>query len=369
MVEFSADQQSFFTRALLDWYDPDRRPLPWKHIEDPYRIWLSEVILQQTRVEQGLPYYERYLQRFPRVAELAAAREDEVLKLWEGLGYYSRARNLLAAARMVVEALDGQFPTTYQGLLQLPGVGPYTAAAIASFAYQLPHAVVDGNVYRVLARFFGLDLPVDTTSGKKVFRQLAQELLAKDQPARYNQAIMDFGATVCRPKNPICRTCPLAAACQARASQQVERLPLKSKRLQKRTRYFHYLVLEYADQVFLRQRVHKDIWRGLYDFPLIETPSPSDPDSQLLDRYSFTEDGPAELSLQASFLRQSGPYRQTLTHQRIVAYFTRWSLHTLPGKVPDNWLLVPRHALTHYAFPKIVDWYFTDKNLYLNLQA
>ena len=217
--------------------------MPWKGEKNPYLIWLSEIILQQTRVEQGLPYYERFRENYPTVTDLANAPEDEVMKLWEGLGYYSRARNLHATAKMIDQEMDSIFPTTHAEILKLKGVGPYTAAAIASFAYNLPHAVVDGNVYRVLSRFFGIETPIDSTSGKKEFAQLAQDLIDKKQPGNYNQAIMDFGATHCMPKKPKCSQCLLRKNCKALLNNKVTSLPIKIKKIKKQTRYFNYLVI------------------------------------------------------------------------------------------------------------------------------
>ncbi|HMX40236.1 MAG TPA: A/G-specific adenine glycosylase, partial [Saprospiraceae bacterium] len=232
------DDPAHFRQALLRWAEVHPRPLPWKGQSDPYRIWLSEIILQQTRVEQGLPYYERFVAAYPSVRHLADAPEEELMKLWEGLGYYSRARNLHAAARHIAYGLGGNFPTDYAGLRQLRGVGDYTAAAIASFAYGLPHAVVDGNVYRVLARCFGIATPTATPAAKRQFADLAQRLLDPARPAAFNQAIMDFGATWCKPRQPRCADCPLSSRCVALATGQVASLPLKSGKAPKKERFF-----------------------------------------------------------------------------------------------------------------------------------
>ncbi len=266
--------QSFFTQSILTWYDPNRRPLPWKHIDDPYLVWLSEIILQQTRVDQGLAYYERFKATFPTVEDLAAATQDEVFKLWEGLGYYSRARNLHASAKFVAHNLNGIFPNTYKTLLQLKGVGPYTAAAVASFSFGLPHAVVDGNVYRVLSRFTNSATPIDSTEGKKEYALLAQQLLDQDQPALYNQAIMDVGATICTPKKPVCEQCPLIRKCAAYETGTIGERPIKVKKLTRKTRYFQFLLLKHPKGYLLQKREGKDIWQGLYQFPLLETKVP-----------------------------------------------------------------------------------------------
>ena len=258
---------SDFSSILLDWYAAHKRELPWRETTDPYRIWISEIILQQTRVAQGYEYYRRFVERFPDVASLAGADEDEVMKYWQGLGYYSRARNLHAAAR----SMNGVFPATYEGVRALKGVGDYTAAAICSIAYGMPYAVVDGNVYRVLARYLGVDVPIDSTQGKKMFAALAQEMLDKRRPALYNQAIMDFGAIQCTPQSPSCLFCPLADSCSALARGEVGRLPVKQHKTKTTDRFFTYLYIRMGDRMLMRKRTADDIWRNLYELPLIET--------------------------------------------------------------------------------------------------
>ncbi|WP_349772196.1 A/G-specific adenine glycosylase [Hymenobacter sediminicola] len=257
----------------MEWYPRHRRDLPWRHTRDPYAIWLSEVILQQTRVKQGLPYYFTFINSYPTVQHLAAAPEDEVLRHWQGLGYYSRARNMHHTAQQVVREYDSQFPTSYAGLLQLRGVGQYTAAAIASFAFNEQVAVLDGNVFRVLARVFGLTQDIAAPANRKVFQQLADTLIPADQPAEFNQAIMEFGAIQCTPLKPDCLFCPLQSHCYAFQHGMVSELPVKSKAKAARTRFFHYLVLRHADTIYMRKRGPKDIWEGLYDFHLQETES------------------------------------------------------------------------------------------------
>ena len=259
---------------LLDWYAREGRDLTWRRTRDPYRIWLSEVILQQTRVAQGTEYYLRFTERFPDVASLAAAPEDEVLKLWQGLGYYSRARNLHAAARQVVERFGGRFPVALEEVRSLRGVGDYTAAAICSAAYDAPCAVVDGNVYRVLARLFDLDAPIDSTAGKRTFAELAQMQLDKRCPGRYNQAVMDFGALQCTPAQPGCADCPLASRCLALAAGTVAERPVKQTKTKVRDRWFNYLHVSSGDRTLLRRREGRDIWQGLYEFPLMKPKGP-----------------------------------------------------------------------------------------------
>lgn len=255
-----------FAAILLDWYAGHRRELPWRETRDPYRIWISEIILQQTRVAQGYEYFLRFVERFPDVNALAEADEDEVMKYWQGLGYYSRARNLHAAAR----SMKGHFPCTYEGVRALKGVGDYTAAAICSIAYDMPYAVVDGNVYRVLSRYLGVEVPIDSTQGRKVFAALAQEMLDKRHPAQYNQAIMDFGAIQCTPQSPACLFCPLADSCSALASGQVSVLPVKQHKTRTVDRFFTYLYIRMGDKLLMRKRTEDDIWRNLYELPLIE---------------------------------------------------------------------------------------------------
>ncbi len=258
-----------FSNILIDWYEENKRDLPWRKTKDPYLIWISEIILQQTRVAQGYDYYRRFVQRFPDVFQLARAEEDEVLKYWQGLGYYSRARNLHAAARSMAEA--GGFPTTYQGVRALKGVGEYTAAAICSFAYGMPYAVVDGNVYRVLSRWLGIDTPIDSTEGKKTFAATADELMDAERPALYNQAIMDFGALQCTPLSPRCMFCPLADSCVARQKGLTDSLPVKQHKTKVTNRYFNYIYVRMGAHTFIYKRSGNDIWKNLYELPLIET--------------------------------------------------------------------------------------------------
>lgn len=258
-----------FSNTIIEWYRENKRELPWRESSDPYLIWISEIILQQTRVVQGYDYFLRFIKRFPDVKALAEADEDEVMKYWQGLGYYSRARNLHAAAR----SMNDVFPATYEGVLALKGVGEYTAAAICSFAYGMPYAVLDGNVYRVLSRYLGIDTPIDSVQGKKLFTALAGELLDKAQPAVYNQAIMDFGALQCTPQNPDCMFCPLADSCVALSKGTVMRLPVKQHKTKTTNRYFNYMYVRTGEYTFINKRTGDDIWKNLFEFPLIEAGS------------------------------------------------------------------------------------------------
>lgn len=351
-------KKDFFAPALLAWHAQQHRPMPWKGERNPYLIWLSEIILQQTRVEQGLPYYERFKAKYPKVKDLADAPEDEVLKMWEGLGYYSRARNLHFTAKHIAYDLGGKFPDTHEAILKLKGVGAYTAAAIASFAYDLPHAVLDGNVYRVLSRYLGVKTPSDSTAGKKEFTVLSNELLDKMQPAKYNQAIMDFGAIQCTPKSPDCPTCPMQQQCVAFQTNAVEKYPIKTKKLKKRTRYFNFLLLNVEGQILIEKRQKQDIWKGLYQFPLLESDAPAK--ASQLSLHPLLDGLEYELS------KRSKPFKQTLTHQYIIANFWEIQLSKQPS-VRDNALWVARQKLSDYAFPKVIDWYLKDNSLYLNL--
>ncbi len=356
--------QTFFRETLLKWYDPEARPLPWKEERDPYLIWLSEIILQQTRVAQGKPYFERFKSRYPDIQALAAASEDEVMKLWEGLGYYRRARHLREAARQVVEDGGGNFPDTYSGIRALKGVGPYTAAAIASFAYDLPHAVVDGNVYRVLARFFGIELPVDSAAGKAFFQSLAEKLLDRDRPGLYNQAIMDFGATLCRPRSPLCAECPLSSACVAHGASRQHALPVKRPPAPKKERWFHYLDLRYDDFMFVRKRRGDDIWRDLYELPLVEWPEKGVDADTLFRSEAFR----SWLGHSQYALRSILPSRkQVLSHQVIRAVFYRLELEEPPRPVHSGLEKVAPESLGRFAFPRLVDCYLRDNSLSLRL--
>lgn len=330
-----------FSFVLIDWYKQNKRDLPWRHTRDPYLIWLSEIILQQTRVAQGLSYYMRFSARFPTPRALADAPEDEVLKYWQGLGYYSRARNLHAAAK----SMDGAFPKTYEGVRALKGVGDYTAAAVCSIAYQMPYAVVDGNVYRVLARVFGLDTPIDSPSGKKQFAALAQELLDTKRPDDYNQAIMDFGATVCTPSAPQCLMCPLARRCKALACGRVESLPVKAQKAKVSARYFHYIYVKQGKNTWLHKRGPGDVWQNLYEPPLVETKSPSE-DVASEEKYArlFGRKKPV-LLLPA--------VKHVLSHR--VIYADLYEVTLPPSvKVPPGFISIPAAAVKKYAVSRLV---------------
>ncbi|MBK9336648.1 MAG: A/G-specific adenine glycosylase [Lewinellaceae bacterium] len=363
------DAAAFFRENLLAWHAGHQRPMPWKGERDPYKVWLSEVILQQTRVEQGLPYYERFVVAYPTVRHLAEAPEDDVFKNWEGLGYYSRARNLHAAARYIASDLGGVFPDTYAGIRALQGVGDYTAAAVAAFAFGLPYAVLDGNVYRVLARFFGIETPTNSPAAKREFSALAQRLLDSARPGAYNQAIMDFGAGQCTPKQPACATCPLAAHCVAARSGSVARLPVKARAAPKQSRFFAYAVFYHGDTVWVRPRTGNDIWQNLYEFPLLELPEPPGDTAALpgllLSRF-FPNGAPPGTALRGI----SKPYRQTLSHRVVTAVFCEFDF-------PENFKVADfqQNNLSGFqqieqfklkkilAVPRIVAWFWEGKTV------
>ncbi|MCP9752570.1 A/G-specific adenine glycosylase [Ferruginibacter sp. HRS2-29] len=347
--------QLFFREQLLLWNRTENdRDMPWKGEKDPYKIWLSEIILQQTRVDQGLAYYKRFIKKYPDVKSLAEAEDQAVFKMWEGLGYYSRCRNLLASARSIASDSGGEFPDTYENILALKGVGAYTASAIASFAFGLPHAVVDGNVQRVLARFFGLEIPIDSTAGKKIFAELAQQLLDKHDPAGYNQAIMDFGATVCKPQLPLCVSCILKEKCDALATGNVASLPVKKKKLQKKDRWFYYVIAEYKTKIFVRERTGKDIWQSLHEFILMEEEREM-PVEQVVKKRLPSIFGSTAYSVESV----SQVYKQLLSHQTIRAVFIRVKLKALP--VMPGYQSLAGIETGKLAFPRVINTYLEDE--------
>lgn len=335
--------------------------MPWKGEKDPYKIWLSEIILQQTRVEQGLAYYNRFIKTFPSVTQLAKAPETKVFKLWEGLGYYTRCKNLIATAKYISTHLKGKFPNTYEDILSLKGVGPYTAAAIGSFAFNLPQAVVDGNVFRVLSRYFGVDQPIDSNEGKKYFSLLAASLLDKKKPGIYNQAIMDFGAVICKPQLPLCNDCVLKKNCVALNEQKVGVLPVKEKSIKKRTRWFYYLIADYKGSQYVRMRGPKDIWENLHEFILIEEAGPVVSEQLLSSKKVKALLG----NTQADVVSVSAVYKQQLTHQTIYGQFIQLKLNKplhLPG-----YKMLSKDETGHLPFPKFINQYLQDKTVSLNL--
>jgi A/G-specific adenine glycosylase len=344
-----------FQDEILIWYHLNARNLPWRNTKDPYKIWLSEIILQQTRVEQGLPYYHRFITSFPTLKKLATASEEKILKLWQGLGYYSRGRNLLVAAREMMERHNG-FPETYEEIRNLKGIGDYTAAAVASFAFNLPHAVVDGNVYRFFSRLHGISTPVDSARGKKEFKELAAALLNRDNPAEHNQAVMEMGAMVCKPK-PHCDQCPFAAQCIARKENAIDFYPVKEKRTAVKQRFFYYLLLHAGKKIFIQKRTGKDIWEGLYEFPLIECSGYTEPE----DLYRMKEWKTAVAEAEAEIYHVSKPYTHKLSHQVLHARFIHLQIKKVKRSLPDTWKSVPADHLEKYGMPQLIVKYLKDQ--------
>ena len=343
----------FFSDVLIDWYEENKRDLPWRETKDPYLIWVSEVILQQTRVAQGLAYYQRFVERFPDARSLAEADEDEVMRYWQGLGYYSRARNLHAAAREVVERFGGEFPWKMEDVLSLKGVGAYTAAAICSFAFDEPCAAVDGNVYRVLARVFGVDLPIDGVEGRRYFAELARKLLDKRRPGLHNQAVMEFGALQCVPQSPACEGCPLGGKCRAAMEGRVDALPVKAGKTRVRPRYFNYIDIRRDGVALLAKRERNDIWRNLYEFPLVET------DGSLSWDELWRADGCRSLFKGAGEVRLAGVYearKHVLSHQVIHAVFYRVEVAEF-GEGMAGFLRVDENRLGEYAVCRLIQSY------------
>lgn len=347
-----------FSDILLKWNKAkNNRQMPWKGEKDPYKIWLSEIILQQTRVEQGLNYYQRFISAFPDVHQLAKAPEYTVYKYWEGLGYYSRCKNLIATARTVSKKLNGKFPGNYDEIIKLNGIGPYTAAAIASFAFNEQQAVVDGNVFRVLARIFGIKTPIDSMEGKKTFNALAAELLDKRNPALYNQAIMDFGAVICKPV-PLCAQCPFQKKCKAYLNDTIFLLPVKSKKAVIKKRWFNYVLLEHRDKLAIRQRLEKDIWHNLFEFLLVES------------RKGLNETEIIREVKKKRWIGRNGyeieyvspVFKQQLSHQLIEGRFAKLKVAEKPELCPDI-VWIGKNEIKKYAFPMFINQHLREADL------
>lgn len=336
--------------------------MPWKGEKDPYKIWLSEVILQQTRVAQGWQYYNNFITNYPTIRQLAKAPDQEVFKLWEGLGYYNRCKNLLFTARQIVAERKGVFPDQYEDILALKGVGPYTAAAIASFAYNQPYAVVDGNVFRVLSRFFGIAEAIDSAKGKILFTQIAEKVLARKEAGIYNQAIMDFGATVCKPFAPTCTSCPLQPYCKAYEQGTVNRLPIKEKTLQRKNRWFYYFLFSYKGKLLVSQRLNPDIWQNLFEFYLLEMEEQVKWDEKAVRQWLKNQIG-----IRKAEIKQISPLqKQELTHQQIKGQFIRVELETLPPFL-ENYRWETQKSLQKLAFPKFITGYLEKSPLQKDL--
>ncbi len=337
-----------FTVTLQKWYINHKRPLPWRDTSNPYLIWLSEIILQQTRVSQGLPYYERFVMHFPTITDLANASEDEILRLWQGLGYYSRGRNMLKCAKLVVSNYNGAFPTEIKEVKKLPGIGDYTASAILSFAFNQVHPVLDGNVYRVLSRYYGIDTPINTPLAFKTFKRIAGDIIDVKNPAQHNQAIMEFGALQCTPKNPDCMSCVFNETCVAAREDKVQYLPVKLKARAKRNRHFNYIVFLSNNQTLIKKRMAKDIWQGLFEFPLVETTQP-------LESEQLTKTVESVYGLALSEVQKVDSIKHLLTHQTIYADF--WlvtSPHFDFNRNSDTFEVDLQALGTDYAIPVLI---------------
>ncbi len=333
-----------FSLKLIKWYSENKRDLPWRETKSPYKIWISEIILQQTKVDQGLPYYLKFVKKFPNVHDLAKANENIVLKLWQGLGYYSRARNLHYSSKYISESLNGEFPKNYVELIKLKGVGKYTASAIASFAFNEKKAVLDGNVFRVLSRYFGIEDPIDTTRGVKIFENIAFENLPKKNINTYNQSVMEFGALQCRPINPLCNSCPLTSNCWALNNNKTVSLPIKSKKIIKKERFFNFLVLKSEKFIFLEKRIKNDIWKNMYQFPLFEEP---------IESFS-----PPEELIKGSILSRKIEVTHLLTHQKLNVVF--WEYEKKKLFLNKKYEKIEIKNLNKYAVPKIVENYINQ---------
>lgn len=343
----SKDGINAFQRVLEQWSAAHPRTFPWVGEKDPYKVWLSEIILQQTRVEQGLPYYKRFLEAFPVIQDLAKAEEQVVFRLWQGLGYYNRCKNMIKTAKIVTEKHRGVFPSKYEGILQLPGIGPYTAAAIASFAFDLPYAVVDGNVERFLSRYENIDIAVNTAAGKKYFTELASRFLNKENPAAFNQAMMDFGATVCKPGQPLCKICPFKENCKAYHLGRVSLLPVKKRKIKIKKRYLNYFVFRCNNQVYIRKRVAGDIWQNLHDFPLFESDKVLD--EEQLRSLDFLKARIPHTEIITAFC--SPIISHQLTHQKLYIRFVEVWVKTPPFLKPQ-YFPIEWQEKDNFAFPR-----------------
>lgn len=352
-----------FQTSLLRWYKEHKRDLPWRKSTDPYVIWISEIILQQTRVNQGLPYFKKFQKNYPSISDLAHAQESQVMKDWEGLGYYSRARNLHSAAKQVVEEFDGDFPKTHAEILKLKGVGDYTAAAISSFAYNLPHAVVDGNVFRVLSRIFGIETAINSTPGKKQFDALADDLLYRKDPATFNQAIMEFGALQCVPKSPDCMSCPFESKCFAKANNRIHELPVKIKKKYDRQRYFNFALISSQDNTIVELRTGSDVWQKLYQFPMVEHSRWLEPEEMLKELRA------GEMLDQMPLLGKItdlAPHK--LSHQTIHCRLFEFEVDKAQMKDLDGAMIwVKKMNLSDLAFPRPLRKFLDRKQLTLPL--
>jgi len=348
----------YFSVKVAEWYSQNKRNLPWRETKDPYRIWLSEVILQQTRVSQGLPYYNKFIEAFPSVLDLANAPEQKVLRLWQGLGYYTRARNLHKCAKEVIRNYNGIFPNKFEALKKLPGIGDYTAAAIASLSFKEQVAVVDGNVFRVLARTFGIETPINSPEGKRVFAELANTLIPASTPDQHNQAVMEFGALFCTPKNPLCDTCIFATRCVANQNSLQHILPVKLRLKKARKRYFYYFVFQKGQSFLMKKRSEKDIWHGLYDFHLVERKRPYNPEKLLVEDSEIKKMTRGKRTVEVS-----GVYKHVLSHQHIYSRFIQVKLIGKPLLNGSGLKLYSLKKVSELPKPVLISRFLSDYHL------
>ena len=347
---------SSFEQVIYNWYLENKRDLPWRKTTDPYKIWISEIILQQTRVAQGINYYNRFIEEFPTVSDLANASEDSVLKLWQGLGYYTRARNLHLTAKHIVNNYNGVFPSEYKTILSLKGIGNYTAAAIASIAFNLPHAAVDGNIYRVISRYFGITKPIDSEKGKIEIQKIASDTIQSKNAGFHNQAFMEFGALQCTPKSPFCNSCPVNTSCYAFNFKLTNQIPAKSKKTKQSTRFFYYYIIENKNSVLLEKRNGKDIWKNLYQFPLFES------QKELSDHEIINLQIPVSGIQKANVKTISVSVKHILTHQTIYARFIHIEAENY-NLNDSNFIRVNKKDIYKFAVPKLLEQYLYKVNL------
>lgn len=342
----------YVSNTLISWYLQHKRDLPWRNTKNPYIIWLSEVILQQTRVEQGLPYFNHFVDKYPTVTDLANASENEVLRSWQGLGYYSRARNLHSAAKQVVKEFNAEFPSTYHDLLKLKGVGDYTAAAIASFAFKEACPVLDGNVFRFISRYFGIHTPINASSAKKEFISVLNDIIDSKQSDLFNQSIMEFGALQCKPKNPDCSVCPFMSSCFAYNNDEINILPIKEKKLKRSVRHFYYFVHRTDNTYVLNKRVDKDIWQHLYEFPLLESKEELEENNVLQQAIHQNL-----ISKEFELIGISKKIKHVLSHQDIYAKFFEIRDPHFKHQNSGKYLYIKDDEIRDFALPRLIEQY------------
>lgn len=355
-----------FSTKIIRWYKKNKRDLPWRKTTDPYKIWLSEIILQQTRIDQGLEYYLKLSSNYPDINSLAKATEEQVLKLWQGLGYYTRARNMHSTANIIVEKYHGQFPENYSDIIKLKGIGDYTAAAIVSFAYNMAYPVVDGNVFRLVSRIYGIKTPINSTKGKKEIYEIALDLIDKKQAGEFNQAIMEFGALQCKPHNPDCNICIFKSDCKAFNNKMISEIPVKINKIKIRKRYFHYLLFSYNENIYLNKRTTNDIWKNLYDFPHVEV-------DHFIPNITINEEIANHFKVakdQIQIQNISDEYKHILTHQRISARFynipfqDQMLFHKINSLNGNQFICINKETIKQYPLPRLIDKYLTEnKNI------